>query len=59
MFPHCLLRPNFIGAIGNAFAIGEYEPLVQAHFPDDVLGHFNRPSRAKLTRLTAATLLVH
>jgi len=58
MFPHCFLCANFIGTRGNAFAIGEHEPLMEAHFRNDVLGHCKRPS-SKLTQLNAAMLLVH
>lgn len=43
MFLHCFLRLDFIGAGGNAFAIGEHEPLMKAHFRDDVLGHLGAP----------------
>ena len=56
MFHHCFLRLNFIGARGNAFAIGEHEPLMEAHFRDDVLGHFRRPG-GKLKQISTATLL--
>jgi hypothetical protein len=38
-------------------AIGEHEPLTGAHFPNDVLSHFKRPS-SKLTQPSTATLLV-
>ena len=55
MFQHCFLRLNFIGARGNAFAIGEHEPLMEARLRDDVLGHFRRPS-SKLTQLSTAEL---
>jgi hypothetical protein len=58
MFPHCFLRASFIGARGNAFAIGEHEPLMEAHFRNDVLGHCKRPN-SKLAQLNTATLLVH
>jgi hypothetical protein len=58
MFPHCFLRANLIGTRGNAFAIGEHEPLMEAHFRNDVLGHRKLPS-SKLTQLNTATLLVH
>jgi hypothetical protein len=44
VFVHGLLRLIFVGAKSNAFAIGKHEPLVKANFPDDVLGHFERPA---------------
>jgi hypothetical protein len=44
MFIHCFRGTDFIGARGNAFAIGEHEPLMKVHFRNDVLGHFRRPS---------------
>jgi hypothetical protein len=40
MFNHCLLRPNFVGAGSNAFAVGKHEPLMKVDLIDDVLGHF-------------------
>jgi hypothetical protein len=43
MFIHCFHRLTFSGAESNAFSIGEHEPLMKANFPDDVLGHFERP----------------
>jgi hypothetical protein len=58
MFHHCLLRPSFIGARSNAFAIGEDEPLMEVRFRDDVLSHFRRPG-SKLTQLSTAGLLAH
>jgi hypothetical protein len=58
MFYHRLLRLDFVGARGNAFAIGKHEPLMEARFRDDVLGHFRRPS-SKLTQLSTAGLLAH
>jgi len=43
MLGHCFLRLTFVGTRSNAFPIGKHEPLVKANFPDDVLGHFERP----------------
>jgi hypothetical protein len=40
MFDHRVLRRIFIGATRDAFPIGKNQPLAQANFPDDVLGHF-------------------
>jgi hypothetical protein len=44
VFVHCFLRAKLIGARGNAFAIGEHEPVMGAHFRDDILGHFSVPA---------------
>ena len=56
MFYHRLLRLDFVGARGNAFAIGEHEPLMEARLRDDVLSHFRRLS-SKLKELSTAGLL--
>jgi hypothetical protein len=44
MSGHGLLCLSFVGTKSNAFAIGKYEPLMKANFPDDVLGHFECPT---------------
>jgi len=44
MFVHCSHRLIFVGAGGNAFSIGKNEPMMKVNFPDDVLGHCERPA---------------
>jgi hypothetical protein len=58
MFGHRFLRLVFIGATSNAFPISKNEPLMKANFPDDVLGHCERPVVSRL-QLTPAGLLVY
>jgi len=58
MFVHRLLRPDFVGARGNAFTIGEHKPLARADLINDVLSHFECPG-SDFTQLTPTMLLVH
>jgi len=48
MLGHCFLRLTFVGTRSNAFPIGKHEPVMQANFPDDVLGHFERPGSEQI-----------
>ncbi len=48
MFGHYFLGLVLVDARSNAFAIGKNEPVIQANFPDDVLGHFERPGSEQI-----------
>jgi hypothetical protein len=52
MFGHCFLGPIFVGAASNAFPIGKHQPLMKRNFPDDVLGHFERPGSESIVCYT-------
>jgi hypothetical protein len=54
---HRFARRFFIGATGNTFSISKNEPLMEANFPDDVLGHL-RASGVELSQLTPVALLI-
>jgi hypothetical protein len=58
MFGHHFHRLIFVSAKGDALPVGKNKPLMKANFPDDILGHFERPAVNGLDP-TPATLLFH